>query len=514
MPSNWPSSQPSTLPSTRPTSNPTIKPTDNPSEVPSSCPSSHPSVFSSEGPTYLPTTHPTNTKSTTFPTSIDSFPPFSYSPSTDPTLRRSSPPSYSPTAVPSDHPNESKFDQSTSLPSNQATSSLQSYQPTEIPTPQQSRFPSFQPISDLPSLPPEFPTSQPSVNPTTQPSMRFSSTPITSSSCEPTFHHSSQPTIQSSNKPETQPDVSAQPNQQNPSEKPTNPPSFSISTLNPTSITESPTQLSPVNDPTRPPSASPLTVATAFPTHSRPSFRPISPSAKTITVFPNGTTKFKMALFAFGAYLPALNSSNMPNVYLTEHQVGSSYIVFGTKERKRTEIVIGSRRSQGLYSAIMKEAGLMQDLAMSRSGLPIGDFNGDTLEDLLMCDTINSRCSIYFSRGNRLSNLEVSASLRSHKNDLFGWSTAKLNDINGDKLDDFAVSALSSNIIYIFFGRTSEVIDDIIVDQQLSSSIGMKMIGSSNDQSIGLALSSAGDFNADGLQTFCLVQFKSTHIRM
>jgi hypothetical protein len=58
-----------------------------------------------------------------------------------------------------------------------------------------------------------------------------------------------------------------------------------------------------------------------------------------------------------------------------------------------------------------------------------------------------------------------------------------------------AISALSSNIIYIFFG--SNIKTDINIDQ-LTTSQAIKIIGSQNDQSSGLALSSAGDFNSDG----------------
>jgi hypothetical protein len=173
----------------------------------------------------------------------------------------------------------------------------------------------------------------------------------------------------------------------------------------PTIITESPTPLrapsiSAYPSQSRKPTKQPVTPRpTAIPT-VRPSFIPTPVPTQTVSVFPSDNNHFKESLFFFGTYLPPIES--IPNLYLTEDVIGSSYIVFGyngKESNKPRETVIESRNSYGQYSPIMHEAGLQQDNTMSRTSVPIGDFNGDTYEDLLICDPMNSCCFVYFCQG-------------------------------------------------------------------------------------------------------------------
>jgi hypothetical protein len=327
----------------------------------------------------------------------------------------------------------------------------ESLSPSAFPvTSKPTRFPTFPPTTTKPTIP--FPTSQPSKQP---------------------FSH---PTCQ-----------------------PTGSPSSSSPSSDPTMKTDSPT-------PVRPPSITAYPSQTRKPTRTptfRPSFLPTAAPSQTISVVP-GNINFKESLFFLGSYLPVVGES-VPNIDLTtESAIGSSYIVFGykdTAERRRKEIIIGTRESQGLYSPIRSKeggtgGGLLQDRSMSRVALPVGDLNDDSWEDLIICDPMNSVCFVYFGHANGFQNLQVSFSIRSTSNDLFGWSVGKLNDINGDKIN-FAISALSSNMIFLFFG-SSLLLNEIVVDAERDFSEGIKVIGSQFDETSGLALSSAGDFNSDG----------------
>jgi hypothetical protein len=279
------------------------------------------------------------------------------------------------------------------------------------------------------------------------------------------------------------------------------PPISHLPTLVPTIIAEHPTSVpipqlsaSPINDPS--PQPTPLK-PTEIPSY-RPSFRPVvSAAAPPVSIFPSGNMNFQISLFIFGVYFPAVE--NIPNIYLTEETVGSSYVIFGFKNKGRRprEIVIGTRNSQGFYSPILNKAGgLIQDQTMSRTALPLGDFNGDSFEDLLICNPLNSMCFVYFGDMNGHQGLQVSITIKSDKNDLFGWSTSKLHDVNRHSSDKIAISALSSNVVYIFFSTNLNTAE-IIIDQ-FDASVGIKIIGSQFDQNSGLALSSAGDFNNDG----------------
>jgi hypothetical protein len=502
QPSNKPSGQPSSKPTSTPVSPPTSRPTRQPIGNPplpgllSSFPSSQPSNRPSDRPSIQPSSYP-SAQPTSFPFHAPTFTPPTLEPTGYPTTVRqplssvpTAYPSVSPSSSPSMHPSAQPSNLPSVRPSNYPTNnpfSIPSSSPSLRPNAQPSSFPSVKPSRDPSSQPSSRPFSSPSSLPTKQPASRPSSRP------------SSQPSKQPTSKPSRQP-IS------HPSSQPTRVPSSSFPSSIPTIVTEKPTPLrapsiSAYPSQTSKPTKQPFTrKPTAVPT-VRPSFFPTPLPTQTIAVFPSGNSHFKASLFFFGPFIPVVES-NIPNLYLTEeNNIGSSYIIFGFRKEetsKRREIIIGNRNSQGLYSSIIHEAGLVRDQAMSRSALPLGDFNGDSQEDLIICDPINSYCFVYFGQGNGFVNLQVSFAIKSANDDLFGWSIAKLNDLNEDNNIDMAISALSSNIIYIFFGSPN-IADIRIVDQQLTdSSLGIKIVGSENDQNSGLALSSAGDLNNDG----------------
>jgi hypothetical protein len=509
--SAMPTGQPSTLPTSTPTSQPTLQPTRIPSILPSSFPSSQPSRVPTSYPTSAPSQQPSSYPSsqpTLFPSNYPACIP-TLEPTGHPTRQPSSLPTGLPSEYPSSQPSIHPTSQPSSLPSSQTTI-FPTNTPTTYPSSQLSLRPSTQPSSfpsilpsGQPSTRPSFkpsctPFSVPSIQPTSRPSAQPSGNPTKFPTTKPSRQPSSQPTMQPSRQPSSQPicKPSCQPSSR-PSSQPTSSPISSSPTSNPTIITESPTPLrnpsiSAYPSQTRKPTRQPITPRpTAIPT-VRPSYIPTSAPTQTSSVFPSENIHFKGSLFFFGSYLPTVE--NIPNIYLTEETIGSSYIIFGGK-RMTNEIIIGSRSSQGLYSTVMNDAGLIPDHAMSRTALSIGDFNGDTYEDLLICDPINSCCFLSLGHVNGLQNLQVSFAIKSNRNDLFGWSIAKLNDVNKDNYADIAISGLSSNVIYLFFGSKNTA--DINIDL-LDPSVGIKIIGSQNDQNSGLALSSAGDFNNDG----------------
>jgi hypothetical protein len=550
-PTQIPSSHPTNRPVVQPTSYPTTKPSYNPRGTPSFCPTSQPSEFPSSVTVCSPTAHPSNIPSavpTVEPSATPTTPPSSVpssqqlaSPSSQPTHRPSTQPSHFPTDIPSRYPTSQSASQPTLLPSCGPTC-LPTDHPTEIPAaqpifhplPRPSNEPTVDPSSQptiiidtrQPTSPPSccpsylpntvispqpssYTTSRPSSYPSQPPSCYPISNPVMQPTCSPTSQPTGKPSTQPSQQPFIQPSCqpTCEPSSQpsfSPSTQPSSSPVSSFTTMIPTIITERSTPLltsaSPIHNSTHQPTALPSTRTTT----NHPSFRPISPSAPTISVFPSGNMNFQISLFIFGSYLPVVES--FPNIYLTEDVVGSSYIIFGfhEKERRPKEIIIGARNSQGLYSPVVKEdkAGLVQDKAMSRTALPIGDFNGDTFEDLLICDPLNSSCFVYLGDRKGLQKLQVSFAIKSNNSNLFGWSVAKLNDANKDTFYDIAISALSSNLIYVIFGSNS-LASDINIDQ-LDSSVGIKIIGSQHDQSSGLSLSSAGDFNSDGYSDILL----------
>jgi sugar lactone lactonase YvrE len=523
QPSVQPTSQPTVLPSTQPSfqpnSGPSLKPTSQPSLTPSRLPTALPYI----SPSLLPSVNPSGTPSMS-PGSQPSLSPSSV-PSGQPSQAQSNRPSSKPSVMPSTNPTSPPLAQPSSLPSSQPTC-IPTSQPSNLPSSFPTTFPSSYPLSfpvnspscrptlkptlcpsSIPSLssfrPSVKPNSLPSSIPSAQPSNRPNGKPSFPPTSLPTDQPTSQPTLRPTSRPSSQP--SRHPSKQplsRPSSQPTSSPISSCPTSMPTMVTESPTPLrnpsiSAYPSQTRKPTKQPITLRpTRVPT-VRPSFLPTPVPTQTISVFSSGNHHFKQSLFFFGSYLPAVEK--IPSIDLTEKPIGSSYIIFGFRKEiimKEKEIVIGTRKSQGLYSTVKNEAGLIQDQRMSRSAIPVGDINGDTYDDLLICDPMNSCCFVYYGNVYGFQNLQVSFAIKSHNNDLFGWSIAKLGDLNKDSYDDFAISAISSNAIFVVFG--SNLHDADINIEHLNSSVGIKIIGSRFDQNSGVALSSAGDFNNDG----------------
>jgi hypothetical protein len=529
-----PSSQPSTHPSSRRTSCPPAQPSTHPSKLPSSCPSSFPSTGPSGQPISRPSVHP-STPPSNLPTSLPSRKPYKQPSSQIPSTEPSIPPSSFPTTPPSSHRTCQPSGQPTSVPTG-VLSHLPSGQPTSLPINQ----PTFQPAGALSQLPssssssqPTFiPFSPPTISPSCQSTSQFSSrpasrlinNPTSAPSCQPTVHLTStsseslplwQPAFQPTALPSGM--RSCAPTTK-PQKFPTAVPRTQPSSPPTTQSTGTPSS-QPLGNPSSSPCQYPAALFTSSPSHVptdqppftyHPSFRPVvSAPIQTISVFPLGNMNFKISLFVFGTYLPVVQ--HVPNIYLTEGLIGSSYIIFGAKKRKSKEIMIGSRNSEGLYSNIVNDAGLIQDRRMSRSSLPIGDFNADWYEDLLVCDPVNSICRIYFGNGSRYESYLV---IKSDNHQLFGWSTAKLSDVNGDGCEDIAITALSSNIIYLIFGTSNVSVENIFIkNNSLPSLTGIRIIGSQNDQNTGLALSSAGDFNHDGYSDILFSAFQVSPFR-
>jgi sugar lactone lactonase YvrE len=541
--SNVPSVKPSQCPTVRPSAesmnNSSWKPTNvEPSTFPSEHPTSEPGAVlsSSNSPNVSPTTTPTSFSScqptqqlTCIPTSnvsssslsvAPSTLPSAISPSALPSVLSTNPPSeisssVAPTQQPSFRPSiqlmsNSSFEQSVEpscSPSAQPTTVSPSEIPSSVLTVSPMNYSSSQPTL-IPSMSPTCisstsPSLHPTCIPTIPPSLLPSCPPSNKPTCHPSRFPSSQPTITPSVKPSRQPtrQPTSRPSRQpigHPTGQPTSSPLSSIPTSIPSIITESPTPLrnpsiSAYPSQTRKPTRQPVTSRPiALPTVC-PSFRPTLLPTQPISVFPSKNGHFKESLFFFGSYLPAVET--IPNIYLTDETVGSSYVIFGLKDKVK-EITLGVNNAHGHYSPVMKGAGLMRDQAMSRTALLIGDFNGDSYEDLLICDPMNCGCFIYFCGENGFQNLQVSFAVKSNKNDLFGWSAAKLNDVNNDTFGDIAVTALSSNVIYIVLGSNLNN-GDVNLDA-VGLSFGIKIIGSRKDQNSGLALSLAGDFNNDG----------------
>jgi hypothetical protein len=211
---------------------------------------------------------------------------------------------------------------------------------------------------------------------------------------------------------------------------------------------------------------------------------------------------------------------------------GSSFIIFGRKE-KYSNVNIGSRESSGSYRELKKNdkgggsggsvGGCISD-QITRSVTIVGDINGDSYPDLLIGDPSSSMGFVYLGLKQSilttsLTSLPLSFVITSNdennnnnSGDFFGWASAGLKDINNDGLDDFMISAINTNIVYILFGRRSFPSNNNIVsvNRMITTEekrMGFQIEGSANDLTFGVSVSSAGDFNRDGLTDYLISAF-------
>jgi hypothetical protein len=556
QPTGFPSSKPTTQPFTHPSSSPSCIPTVVPSRSLSSQPSSspsgrltdQPSALSSRQPSTIPSTQPTavptgrpSRQPTTVPTSFLTSKPTivpSLEPFSAPTSRPSIVPSVQPSSDPTEQPSSRSTDEPSSQPTQLPSTSLHSVHLTNEPSVSPANSPSIRPSSYTsypsvapsrqptrqPSSPPSSrpslqPTKQPVVRPTSQPSQQpvsrptsHPSTPPTSyptsfptqqPTCQPSSHPSSRPSLQPTKQPVARP--TSQPSQQ-PDSRPTSRPSSK-----PTILSMKPT--SPL-----PPSISAFPTHTSKPTRlptNKPTFRPTASPTSTLSIYPLNT-KFQSYLFLLGVFQRTAELETT-SVQLNGPSVGTSFMIFGRRKTFSMEdIVIGSRESLGLYTDMNDPTGIGGYLtrdSMTRSVTNIGDINKDSLDDLLVCNPVESVCYLYFGKSNRgFENLQVSLSiiysLESSSSVLLGWSVAGIGDMNGDGFNDFMISVLIMNTVFVVYGRASFT-DDIILSQ-LTKQEGFKITTSNQQEQVksltnlGISLASLGDYNGDGFSDLAI----------
>jgi hypothetical protein len=545
-PSSVPSSQPHSRPSGQPTASPSTLPTTIPLSVPSSLPSRRPSLTPSTQPTNIPTTLPSDFQSS-LPSSLSSYGPTSQLTnsqpiaipsiipssqsssvlsSSNPSGQPSSVPSVLPTVNPSSLPTTGPSSDSTSIPSG-APSSRPSSFPSSQPSIQPSSTPSRSPSSAPTSFPSGQPSSRPSTSfPTSRPTVRSilshsptlfssispSSRPSHCPSSQPTTSPSIQPIIRPSVSPSTEPigAPTVQPTDE-PSQRPTSAPTGQPTRQpgpRPSSHPSSRPSKRPIivsSSPTTPtPSFSPTFSFTTRQPSFLPSYRPNSyPDFGKISVLPN-TKRFEGNLFLFGISTPQTETT-IQDIDLSSSDAGTivpnqdCFIVFGQRKKIKENINLQGITDDPNTGITVKVPPVLSHERNNvvRSSAVVGDINGDGYSDLVIGYPFQSLCLVYFGSSlNGFSDLVVAFTLYGVSGSEFGWAVSGTGDLNEDKVDDLIISAKTTGIVYIIFGRTDSS-TDIHVDR-LTVSQGFKIIGSREALITGISVANAGDFNNDG----------------
>jgi hypothetical protein len=219
---------------------------------------------------------------------------------------------------------------------------------------------------------------------------------------------------------------------------------------------------------------------------------------------------FKGFILPVNNFIQSSTSEESTGVHQNAQQsstVGSSFIVFGRKE-KYSDFSFGDKDAYSDYTTIAnpRQGGMVPDKT-SRSVSVLGDINGDSFPDLLIGDPLTSTCFVYLGQErNRFMNLPLSfiiTNTAEESNDFFGWATAAVSDMNNDGKDEFMISAIYSNTVYVVYGRNNFP-NNLVVSQTASFTKGFKIKGSTTDINFGMSISSAGDFNNDGWKDYLI----------
>jgi len=167
-----------------------------------------------------------------------------------------------------------------------------------------------------------------------------------------------------------------------------------------------------------------------------------------------------------------------------------------------------------LSQIIEGPSGTTDAFGISADGL--GDINGDGFEDFAVGST-NNRVLIFFGVNDPSSvPTTPSITINGPSGAQFGRAVAGIGNFNGDSFNDFAISApsainpssgISSGAVYIFFGRNSWSSTLNYTNADLTLIMDDPSSIMDDNARFGWSLSTAGDFNGDGLNDILIGSF-------
>lgn len=222
------------------------------------------------------------------------------------------------------------------------------------------------------------------------------------------------------------------------------------------------------------------------------------------------------------------NGDGFEDYIVASPLLDSVAVIVMKKNTAYSEVSVASVSSGQYFRVIKGPSG--STCGSSLSG--IGDINGDSFDDVIIgCATgaVSGRGNagyavVIFGKAGPFSDVMVTSNWNDHTtgfqiigiyaNGRFAngaRSTRGLGDVNGDGIDDFAVSSSSYGtyeknsigLVSIIFGKTS-AFSAVDTNPDNFGSNGIYFTGEFEYSDFGLTVMPAGDFNGDGLADFLI----------